>query len=68
MYKVESISIYGGTMEWFFDSEDDAKRKVRELKDSGGSNHFIITIFDINKQKNKRGGKRCLIYLMSQSH
>lgn len=51
MYKVESISIYGGTMEWYFDSEDDAKCKVRELKDSGGSNHFIITIFDMNKQE-----------------
>ena len=51
MYKVDSISIYGGTMEWFFDSEDDAQCKVRELKDSGGSNHFIITIYDMNKQE-----------------
>jgi len=51
MYRVESTSIYGGNMEWFFDSEDDAKCKVRELKDSGGTNHFIVTLFDINKQE-----------------
>jgi len=50
MYKVDSISIYGGQMEWYFDSLDDAKAKVRELKDNGNINHFIITIFDMNKQ------------------
>jgi len=51
MYKVESISIYGGTMEWYFDSKKNAQSKVRELKDNGNNNHFIITLFDMGKQE-----------------
>ena len=51
MYKVESISIYGGTMVWEFDSLDLAKNKVRELKDNGNANHFIITLYDMEQQQ-----------------
>ena len=41
-YKVISISLYGGQMEYSFDSYEDAARKVRELKDNDHSSAFIV--------------------------
>ena len=43
MYKVLSTSIYGGSMEFDFDTLHEAQLKVRELKDIG-ANYFIVTM------------------------
>jgi hypothetical protein len=41
-YKVISISIYGGQMEYEFDTLQEAQSKVRELKDPNTMSAFIV--------------------------
>lgn len=41
-YKVISISIYGGQMEYEFDTIEQAQNKVRELKDPNTMSAFIV--------------------------
>ncbi len=41
-YKVISISIYGGQMEYEFDTLEQAQSKVRELKDPNTMSAFIV--------------------------
>jgi hypothetical protein len=44
-YIVKSVSIFDSSvMMWEFDNEDEAKAKVRELKDTG-SNYFMVKIY-----------------------
>lgn len=41
-YKVISISIYGGQMDYEFDTLEEAQTKVRELKDPSSMSAFIV--------------------------
>jgi hypothetical protein len=44
-YIVKSVSIFDNSvMMWEFDNEQEAKTKVRELKDTG-SNYFLVKIY-----------------------
>lgn len=44
-YQVRSVSMFGGTMTWEFDTKHEALCKVRELKDYGGM--FIVKLFEL---------------------
>ena len=44
-YIVKSVSIFDSSViMWEFDNKDEAKAKVRELKDTG-SNYFMVKIY-----------------------
>ncbi len=47
MYKVLSTSIYGGSMEFDFDTLHEAKLKVRELKDNDHRDAFIVRLIAV---------------------
>lgn len=48
MYKVLSTSIYGGSMEFDFDTLHEAQVKVRELKDNDHRSAFIVRLMTVN--------------------
>ncbi len=48
MYKVLSTSIYGGSMEFDFDTLHEAQVKVRELKDNDHRSAFIVRLRAVN--------------------
>ena len=48
MYKVLSTSIYGGSMEFDFDTLREAQIKVRELKDHDHKSAFIVRLITVN--------------------
>ena len=48
MYKVLSTSIYGGSMEFDFDTLHEAQLKVRELKDHDHRDAFIVRLITVN--------------------
>jgi len=45
IYQVRSVSVYGGTMTWEYQTKHDALCKVRELKDLGGK--FIVKLVEL---------------------
>jgi|TARA_R100000995_G_scaffold705_1_gene483 hypothetical protein len=47
MYKVLSTSIYGGSMEFDFDTLHEAQLKVRELKDNDHRDAFIVRLIAV---------------------
>jgi len=47
MYKVLSTSIYGGSMEFDFDTLHKAQLKVRELKDNDHGDAFIVRLIAV---------------------
>jgi len=48
MYKVLSTSIYGGSMEFEFNTLKEAQIKVRELKDHDHKSAFIVRLITVN--------------------
>lgn len=50
IYQVQSVSLYGGRMTWNFTDKQEAKCKVRELKDYGSM--FIVKLVEIETATN----------------
>tara|TARA_Y100000592_G_scaffold90645_1_gene149601 strand:+ start:4802 stop:4996 length:195 start_codon:yes stop_codon:yes gene_type:complete len=46
-YLVKSVSIFDSSVfSWKFTTKEEAKQKVRELKDTG-SNYFIVSLYEL---------------------